>query len=135
MDTNPVVINPPASRKRRRHSAEFKAQVIAACLQPGVSIAAVALVNQLNANFVRNWMNAYREREMGNPASKGKIAAVQRAAAQSPATLIPVKVQNPDAPPGGDIRIEIRQAQRVVQVSWPVSQADRCADWLREVLR
>ncbi|MBR7780409.1 transposase, partial [Undibacterium sp. BYS50W] len=40
-------------RRRRRHSAEFKAQVIQACKQPGVSIAATALRYQLNANQVR----------------------------------------------------------------------------------
>lgn len=39
-------------RRRRRHSAEFKAQVIQACKQPGVSIAATALRYQLNANQV-----------------------------------------------------------------------------------
>jgi transposase-like protein len=32
-------------RKRRRHSAEFKAKVVAACRQPGVSMAAVALAH------------------------------------------------------------------------------------------
>ena len=46
MDTNLITV--PAYRPRRRHSPEFKAQAIAACLQPGVSIAAIALANQLN---------------------------------------------------------------------------------------
>ena len=32
-------------RRRRRHSAEFKAAVIEECLRPGVSIAAVALAH------------------------------------------------------------------------------------------
>lgn len=134
MDTNLTVFNPPAPRKRRRHSAEFKAQVIAACLQPGVSIAAVALANQLNTNFVRNWVKVYRERQMGKPPAKGEAAVGHLAAAQPPPTLVPVKVQNRDAETGGNIRIEIRQAQRVVEVTWPGSQADRCAEWLREML-
>jgi transposase-like protein len=38
-------------RRRRRHSAEFKAESVAACLQPGVSLAAVALSRGLNANL------------------------------------------------------------------------------------
>jgi len=38
---------------RRRHSAEFKAEAIKACLQPGVSTAAVALHYRLNANMLR----------------------------------------------------------------------------------
>jgi transposase-like protein len=36
-------------RRRRRHSAEFKAAVIQECMTPGVSIAALALAHSLNA--------------------------------------------------------------------------------------
>jgi transposase-like protein len=43
-------------RRRRRHSAAFKADAVAACLQPGVSIAAVALSRGLNANLLRRWL-------------------------------------------------------------------------------
>ena len=46
-----------ARRSRRTHSAAFKAKVLQACSQPGVSIAAVALAHELNANLVRRWMN------------------------------------------------------------------------------
>ena len=44
-------------RRRRTHSPAFKAQVLQACHQTGVSIAAVALSNGLNANLVRRWLN------------------------------------------------------------------------------
>ena len=47
MDTKTTVVL-PGKRIRRRHSPEFKAQMIAACQQPGVSIAAVAQANGLN---------------------------------------------------------------------------------------
>lgn len=40
----------------RRLSAKFKASVIAQCLKPGVSIAAVALALDLNANMLRKWV-------------------------------------------------------------------------------
>ena len=43
-------------RRRRTHSAEFKAKVVSACRKPGVSIAAVALSNGLNANLLRRWV-------------------------------------------------------------------------------
>ena len=36
-------------RRRRRHSAAFKATVIEECMRPGVSVAAVALAHGLNA--------------------------------------------------------------------------------------
>jgi len=43
------------SAPRRRHSAELKANVLAACNEPGASIAGVALAHGLNANLVRKW--------------------------------------------------------------------------------
>ena len=99
MDTNALAA--PASRRNRRHAPEFKAQVIAACLQPGVSIAAVALANGLNANFLRSWVKAHRdqqrsgvaigvERDPGNVSAKG-----------SAPTLVPVRVQAPSDEPSG----------------------------------
>ena len=53
-------------RRRRTHSDEFKATVVAACLQPGVSNAAVALAHGINANLARRWV---REAEMRAQAS------------------------------------------------------------------
>ena len=49
-------------RKRRRHSEEFRARVVAACQEPGVSVASVALANGLNANLVRRWIKERVER-------------------------------------------------------------------------
>jgi transposase len=39
-------------RHRRRHSPTFKAEVLAACDEPGASIAAVAQRYQVNVNLV-----------------------------------------------------------------------------------
>jgi len=47
---------PQSGRRRGRYSNEFKRQIIAACLEPGVSMAAIALANALNANMVRRWV-------------------------------------------------------------------------------
>ncbi len=56
MDTKGVGSG-PGRRQRRCHSAEFKAESVAAC-RPGVSIAAVALARSLNANLLR-WRTPY----------------------------------------------------------------------------
>ncbi len=47
---------PVGRRRRRRYSVEFKAQVVAACQGPGVSLAAIALHHKLNANLLRRWV-------------------------------------------------------------------------------
>ena len=62
MNTN--IAQSPAGRQRRRHSPEFRASVIQACLQPGVSMAAVALANGLNANMVRKWVIEEHKRSL-----------------------------------------------------------------------
>ena len=40
---------------RRRHGEELKAKVLAACDEPGASVAAVARAHDLNANLVHKW--------------------------------------------------------------------------------
>jgi len=135
MDSDSALISLPAPRTRRRHSPEFKARVIETCLQPGVSIAAVALANQLNTNFVRKWVKAHRERTAQEISANGGDAGTVEPTKERAPTFVPVTVQTPPAEPSNDIRIEIRRAQTVVQVSWPTSQSSSCAQWLRELLR
>lgn len=133
MNTN--LLAPPTSRRHRRHSAEFKAQVIAACMQPGVSIAAVALANQLNANFLRSWVKAHRNQQRDGVPTSVSADPNGKPENCAPPTLVPVTVPMVDAQPSGDIQIDIRRQQTVFQIAWPISQATACAQWLREVLR
>jgi transposase len=57
----------PDRRRRRTHSTEFKAKVVAGCRKPGVSIAAVALDYRLNANLVRRWIVADEQTSSAKP--------------------------------------------------------------------
>jgi transposase-like protein len=45
----------PRHASRRRHPAELKDKVLAACEEPGASVAAVAQAHGLNANLVHKW--------------------------------------------------------------------------------
>ena len=49
----PEIQMPQPGLRRGRYSDDFKRQVIASCLEPGVSTAAIALANGLNANLAR----------------------------------------------------------------------------------
>jgi transposase-like protein len=104
-------------------------------LQPGVSIASVALANQLNANQVRSWVKAHRDQQRaGVPANVGSDRPPASASCLPP-RLVPVTVQATDAQPASDIQLEIRRQQTVVQIRWPASEAAACAQWLRDLLR
>ena len=135
MDTNALAAPAPAPRRNRRHAPEFKARVIAACLQPGVSIAAVALANGLNANFLRSWVKAHRDQQRSDI-----VIGVERDPGGVPAkrpapSLVPVRVQTPSDAPSRTIEVEIRRQQTVVAIRWPASEATACGQWLRDLLR
>jgi transposase-like protein len=117
-------------RRRRTHSDEFKAHVVAACQPTGVSIAAVAMANGVNANLLRRWLHeAQGQRDLPGPAAR----SVTPGAGASPSKF--VALQLPPQPAPADIRIELRRGPTAVCVSWPTSAAAECAAWMRELLR
>ena len=59
------------SNGRRYFGKEHREAVVAKCLVPGVSLAAVALANGLNANLVRKWVRQRQARNaVANPAAQ-----------------------------------------------------------------
>ncbi|MEM8647637.1 MAG: transposase [Pseudomonadota bacterium] len=117
-----VSVPPSPRRRRRRHSPEFKARIIAACQESGVSVARVALDHGLNANMVRQWVKASRVAPTTNPATFVPLA-LPAPAAQASSTVA-----------DGAIRIEVSRAGAAIAISWPVSHADRAVSLLRELL-
>jgi len=147
MHSNPV--------PRRRHSAELKAQVLAACNEPGTSIAAVALSHGLNANLVRKWLVGRGLKRIGIQAP---VAVMASAAATVPppvaapllaadARFLPIQLDTPAratrAEPARQtdttrviqepIHIELRRGALHLSVRWPTSAAGGCTAWLREL--
>ena len=113
-------------RRRREHSAEFKAQVVAACSAPGVSSAAVAMAHGLNPNLARRWV---REAERG-----GGVALARAANSALPAAFVAVQLPPAETAPAY-IRIELSRGTTTINVNWPCSAASQCAAWMRELLR
>ena len=120
-------------RRRRKHGAEFKAKVVSACRQPGVSMAAVALANRLNANLLRRWVVA-EERARTAKAIETISDAPARSSVES-RPFLPIEVQSSAVTAAREISIELRRGATVVKVDWPLAAAADCAAWLRELLR
>ena len=76
-------------RRRRTHSAEFKAQVVASCRQAGVSIAAVTMASGVNANLARRWVVTAEQGANGSGGS-GRLLADVSCVAPPPA-FVPVQ--------------------------------------------
>jgi len=106
----PVVRTP---RRRREHSAEFKKELVARSLEPGVSVAAIAMEGGINANLLFGW----RRKHLNS------MAQADRASRQPSAVLLPVSIEAapadkpcaPSSPPmrpaGGAIEIDIGNAR------------------------
>jgi transposase len=102
-----------APRRRREHSAEFKKELVARSLEPGVSVAAIAMEGGINANLLFGWRRKHLT----------SMAQADRASRQSSAVLLPVSIEaapadrpcTPSSPPvrpaGGAIEIDIGNAR------------------------
>ena len=114
-------------RRRRTHDEQFKARMVAECLRPGVSVAAVALANGLNANLLRRWI--VQSQAQPTPTASFVALPLPRAVATPTSTV------GPHDPAPQAIRIELRRADTELTVHWPVSSAAACGVWLQGWLR
>ena len=140
------------STPRRRHSAELKTNVLAACDEPGASISGVALAHGLNANLVRKWRSGRSVKRVGvtvepplvsatpkRPASttspllgaNPEFVAIEMLGPLKPAATAAVECAVPGAAPL--IHVELRRGALHLDVRWPSSAADDCTAWLREL--
>ncbi|WP_198161239.1 transposase, partial [Variovorax sp. WDL1] len=100
---------------RRRHAADLKRQVLAACAEPGASVAQVALAHGLNANLVHKWR---RTVDVGGVDSKSD----DRQAEFVSLTLAPGSTV------ASDIHLELRRGAIAVNVTWPLSASGAARD-------
>ena len=100
-------------RHRRRYSPTFKAEVLAACDEPGASIAAVAQRYQVNANLVHKWRKAARD-SAGSPTQSPEFVPIPLAMA---------------APGDPDVRVTLTLGELTIQ--WPLSHINQAVSWLK----
>ena len=116
-------------RRRRRHTAEFRAEAVRACQQPGVSVAAIALARGLNANLLRRWVLRAERGTLLVPSG----SSAPSVAAESSGGFVPVRISS--SATEAAIRIEVRRGSSTVKVEWTSSAAGECALLLRELMR
>lgn len=109
--------NLPA-RQRRNHPIDFKIDLVAMCLQPGVSVSAIAQAHGVNANLLRRWMKQYP-------------AAAHIPVASAPAKLVPVQVEALHTSlPDTEIHFDIHRGATRIHIRWPLAGAEACAQLL-----
>lgn len=101
-------------RLRRRHSLAEKVAIARECLEPGVSLAGVALAHRVNANMVRKWVVKYRQGGYGQPPEPGTA-------------MLPVVIKRASRSPmpaaGAKPTIEIELARGVLRFSGAIDRA------------
>ena len=131
VDTIPNQLCVDGRRRRRLHSDEFKANAVASCMQPGVSMAAVAMANGINANLLRRWV---RQAGLSPGAIRpDPLVATGSSLSAARPSFVPMQLPVKNALP--DIRIELRRGATSIAVTWPSAAAAECAAWMRELLR
>jgi len=118
----------PEQRRRRSYSAQFKAGVIKACQEPGVSLASVALANGMNANLLRRWVSDHDRSQML------KSVMTHRPVHKSASHFVPVAMASPADKPD-PIRIEITKGGVSIALSLPASLIGESGKLVRELLR
>ena len=133
--------SPPAIRSTHRthrtYAPQFKAQLVAACQQPGVSIAALAGQHGMNANVLHRWLKEHAQsaRRQLNPAS---LAA--RTAASPPAGFVPLplplRLPAPSPEPGTPaLKVELRKGALSMSITWPIGATHEFMQWAATLLR
>ena len=117
---------------RRKHSKEFRAEVIQSCREPGASVAAIALRSGLNANVVYRWLQEDASADAGVHVDAGSLAVM---GGRPSAEFIAVQLPPQTAAQSTAIHLEMRRGASTVTVSWPLQGTGECAAWLREWLR
>ena len=106
----PDLIRGQARDGRCKYDPSAKAELVRRCLQPGVSVAAMALAHGVNANLVRRWiMLALRDRTSVRAPRAALVPVVTTAeAAAAPASMASTPMGESVFEvvlPGGTIRI------------------------------
>ena len=115
---------------RRKHTDEFRAEVLAQCRRPGKSIAGVALEHGLNANLVRTWLR--NSALSGNACAE--VATLEAPAAEFPSFIpLPLSVTQPDTVQV--IQVEVRKDALKMTVTWPISAVSDFAHWSTAILK
>ena len=120
--------------QRRQHERSFKAELVAQCLVPGASVAAVALAGGVNANLLFKWRRDHLRtmRASGATSSSAVLVPVQVAPdvdsgsqllpPASPATAVPASRSMLNI---GVIELDIAGVQ--LRLRGPVDEVSLCS--------
>lgn len=124
----------PTRRTHRTYTREFKAQLVAACQQPGVSIAALATSQAMNANVLHRWLKEHARsgcHQLNAASPSGSQIATLPAPAFIPVRLPAVR-HEPSIPA---LKVEIHKGALSMTITWPINATSDFAQWSATILK
>ena len=126
----------PARRTHRTYPREFKAELVAACQQPGASIAALAGAHGMNANVLHRWLKEHAQDGRHTQNTKLVNSDPSSVALPQSPTFIPVQLPARGAAPcSHDIKVEIRKGALTLSIAWPAAASADFASWATSLLK
>lgn len=136
-------------RRRRTYTAQFKAELVAQCMDPTVSQAAVAIEHDMNPNVLRRWVIEHERlglHELDTPIGDDRVGAAREPASWLP--FVPVQTSRPAAPvtvpepapqrstgsSSATIQVELAASGLSMTIHWPAAEHRALAQWARQVL-
>lgn len=137
-------------RRRRTYTAQFKAELVAQCMDPTVSQAAVAIEHDMNPNVLRRWVIEHERlglHELDTPRGDDQASAARESASWLP--FVPVQTSRPPAPvvaprpapqrstgpsSATTIQVELAAGGLSMTIHWPATEHRALAQWTRLVL-
>jgi transposase-like protein len=132
-DSEPPIF--PSRRSHRTYTAAFKAEIVAACQQPGVSIASLAGRHGMNVNVVHRWLKEHERNgwhQLADGTSSSEAVTTQVGAFVS-LQLSPPMTE--PMPADQSIKVELHKGALNMVVTWPLSAGNDFAIWTATVFK
>jgi len=139
---------PAAAPKRGRYSLALKARLVAACSEPGASVAAIALAHGLKAKLLYRWVSEQRQKQSNASNATNansthtatgfvQLAAALPTAAAGPASnCAPFagRTSAQDAAATQHLQLHFSRGDLQISLNLPAHQHTQCAALLKLVL-
>ena len=126
-----------ARRTHRTYTPAFKAELVAACQQPGTSIAALASSHGMNANVLHRWRKEHARTGCHQPIAPQPPSAL--APSPSMPEFIPLRLPSATAEAVvAELKVELRKGPLSMSITWPMHAAAdfaHFAQWAAAVLK
>jgi|JI6StandDraft_1071083.scaffolds.fasta_scaffold44246_2 transposase-like protein len=134
MSKEPSIARSASRQTHRTYTRQFKDELVAACQQPGASIAGLASSHGMNANVLHRWLKEHARdgrHQLDGAKLPGGVVANAPAPAFIPMQLPAVMHESRVA----DLKVELRKGALTMTVTWPICAAADFAQWTQPILK